>query len=75
MYKTVYIDYVKDNTVWLEVKNGGTPFPGGGECVAGCHVVQADHMPVGHRGLTVMVFAIRVTGIISLGSFISSHSL
>ena len=38
-------------------------------------MVQADHMPVGHGGLTVMVFAIRVTGIISLVIYIISFTL
>ena len=41
----------------------------------GCHMVQTDHMPVGHRGLTLMVFAIRVTGIISLVIYIISFTL
>ena len=38
-------------------------------------MVQADHMPVGHGGLAVMVFAIRVTGIISLVIYIISLTL
>ena len=36
---------------------------------------RQDHMPVGHRGLTLMVFAIRITGIISLVIYIISFTL